>query len=354
METLSQQLQAPLPYLTEEVQGIQGTLKTAPSDFRVDEIPLYLPSGEGTHLYLKIEKTGVSSEQLLMHLAKVLEVARREIGVAGLKDRQAVTRQWVSVPENCESRIPQIDTDAIRVLQVSRHGNKLKTGHLVGNRFEIVVRDVASDALARAQQIRDMLLQSGVPNFFGTQRFGIDSETLETGEKLLRGTLSPQSIPPQRRKFLVRLALSSVQSALFNLVLSERLRNGCVHQVRKGDVLQVVRSGGPFISDDPETDQQRFDQREVVTTGPLFGPKMKQPVELPGREEAEILERSQFTPEHFKQFKKLTPGARRPLIIWLEELEVDPFDGGLRFRFDLPSGVYATMVLREFMKNDVN
>ncbi|MEW4490155.1 tRNA pseudouridine(13) synthase TruD [Thalassoglobus sp. JC818] len=352
METLSQQLQTPLPYFTKEVEGIQGVLKATPTDFRVEEIPLYLPCGEGSHVYLKIEKTGVSSEQLLMHLSKVLETSRREIGVAGLKDRQAVTRQWVSVPESCESRIPNLDTDAIRVLEVSRHGNKLKTGHLIGNRFEIVVRELASDAYAQAKQIRETLLQSGVPNFFGTQRFGIDAETLETGEKLLRGTISPQSIPPQRRKFLVRLALSSVQSALFNLVLAHRLNNNSVHQIRKGDVLQVVRSGGPFVSDDPATDQKRFENREVVTTGPLFGPKMKQPVELPGREEAEVLERSNLNEEHFKQFKKLTPGARRPLIIWLEELEVDQVDDGLRFQFELPSGVYATMVLREFMKND--
>ncbi len=351
MPELTELLKTPHEYFTDRNMKIGGTLKSEPADFRVEEIPIYTPSGEGEHLYLWIEKEDISAEFLLQHLAKTLQIHRNDVGVAGMKDRRAITRQWVSVPGSAEANLSKVDSDQIRVLDSNRHTNKLKTGHLRGNRFTLIVREVSPEAKADAESIRQVILSRGLPNYFGTQRFGIDGETLQTGQKLLSGELDPQKIPYQRRKFLTRLALSAVQSALFNRLLSERTKLGLSHKVQLGDVLQVVASGGPFVSDDPRTDQRRFEAREIVTTGPLFGPKMKEPAgDVYGWEFA-ILDQFDLSPEVFGKFKKLTPGARRPCLLWLDELNVEEVDDGLQFQFELPTGAYATIVMEEFLKS---
>lgn len=353
MSRLAETLQDNLPRLTGDNDLISGNLKTEPCDFIVEEIPVYLPCGDGEHFYLWIEKEGLSAEQLLIHLSKSLEVKRSDIGVAGLKDRHAITRQWISVPGHCENLIDRVPTESVRVLQTSRHQNKLKSGHLRGNKFTLMIRNVDQTMLEHAFDKREQILQLGVPNYFGTQRFGINAETLALGEQLVRGEKDPQSIPPQRRKFLTRLALSSVQSALFNLVLAERIRNGTTHRVQLGDVLQVTASGGPFVCTDPATDQTRFDRREVVTSGPIFGPKMKTATDLPGELESGMLKQFALTSADFERFKKLTAGTRRPFLLWLEDLELQVVPVGLQFRFSLPSGAYATVVMREFLEDSV-
>lgn len=350
MSQLLDLAQSPLTYLTDPSLKIGGELKSIPEDFEVEEIPLYLPSGEGEHIYLWIEKRDISAEFLQQHLARQLGIRREEIGMAGLKDRRAITRQWVSVPGSCEPKVDTLDTELIRVLKIGRHTNKLKTGHLLGNRFRMIVRDVCENALTIAATIRTELLQRGIPNYFGAQRFGIDGETLQTGQQLLDGSLKPEAIPYQRRKFLTRLSLSAVQSVLFNVILSDRLQSQTAHTVQQGDVLQVVTSGGPFVSAEPHIDQLRFDAREVVTTGPLFGPKMKMPTEQALDYELGFLKSVDLTLDTFSRYKKLTSGARRPLLLWLAELQVSQAEHGLQFEFSLPTGTYATIVLREFIK----
>ena len=338
-----------LPRFSADENRFEGTLKSIPSDFVVEEIPAYLPSGEGEHIFLLVEKEGISAEQLQMHLSKTLEISRNELGIAGLKDRHAITRQWVSVPFRCEHKFKEVESEFIRVLEVSRHQNKLKTGHLKGNDFKIVVRDSPKNSFARSVAVQESILAKGVPNFFGSQRFGRDAETVRVGEQLLRGEIEPQSIPKQRRKFLTRMGLSAVQSALFNAVLKERMERSTTHTVLMGDVLQVTASGGPFVCTEAEVDQLRFDKREVVTSGPIFGPKMKSPFDEAGELESTVLKQFDLTPEHFTRFKKLTPGARRPLILWLDELSVEEVNEGIQFQFSLPSGAYATTVMREFL-----
>lgn len=341
-------VQHPLPRLCNDLPGIGGGLKGEPEDFVVEEIPVYLPSGEGEHLFLWLEKRDLSAEQLQQHLVRTLSIGREAVGMAGLKDRRAITRQWVSVPVRCADRIELLNTDQVRLLEAKRHTNKLKTGHLRGNRFSILLRDVSPEAVPRAEAICQRILQQGFPNYFGEQRFGIDGETLDIGQKLLDGRMTMRDIHPQRRKFLGRLALSAVQSALFNAVLAERIRSGTVQTVQPGDVLQVVQSGGPFVSVEPLVDQPRFDAHEVVTTGPLFGPSMKAPVGAAAEFETAFLARFGMQIEQFSQYRKLTSGARRPLLIWLDELAVNFEESGLRFEFSLPVGTYATVLLQEF------
>jgi len=337
-------------WLTESLSGIGGRVKVEPEDFVVEELPLYLPGGDGEHLYLWIEKRDVSGERLLDQLARRLRISRNDIGMAGLKDRRAVTRQFVSVPQACEPRLAEVDGDGIRLLSSARHRNKLRTGHLAGNRFDILIRDVAPAAATTLAAWLEAVRCLGVPNPYGEQRFGYGGETLALGEALLRGERRPGSIPPARRRFLLRLALSSVQSRLFNQVLDERLRDGLLHRALAGDVMQVVASGGPFVVEDPEVEQRRCDAREIVLTGPMFGPKMKPPRGVPAEREARVLDSAGLTAADFERFAELLPGTRRPLVVWPEDLSGEAAPEGVRLRFTLPPGAYATALLDEIRK----
>jgi tRNA pseudouridine13 synthase len=340
----------PLPWITGSLAGIGGSSKVHAEDFIVEEIPAYGPEESGEFLFLWVQKRELSSEQLVSHLARHLKIAHQDIGTAGMKDRQAVTRQMVSVPLRCQRLVESFEHERIRILEIHRHRNKLRTGHLKGNRFSILIRDVAPGAEQLARAIGDELARTGVPNFFGDQRFGRDAETLKLGLALLQGTRHAGAIPRARRRFLLRLALSAVQSALFNRALAERIGDGLIHRVLAGDVMQVVASGGPFVAVDPALEQPRFDSREVVISGPIFGPKMKQPAEKPARREARLLEAAGISLEAFERYSKLTPGTRRAYLIWPEGLAISAVPAGIRLAFSLPAGCYATVVLREFQK----
>lgn len=342
-----------LPYLTADLPGVGGELKQEPGDFEVEEIPAYVPIGSGEHLFLWIEKTGITTEQLTKHLIHTLRVPNRDIGVAALKDRHAVTRQFISVPAKFADRLPEVETDQVRVLSATLHQNKLRTGHLRGNRFSILLRNVQPNAAESAGAIASRLQQLGVPNYFGEQRFGRDGETAELGFALLKGEQVPEDIHPSRRRFLVRLALSAAQSVLFNQLLAARLRAGELHRVILGDVLQVIASGGVFVCEDVEADQRRFENREIVPAGPLFGPKMKMAAADIAEREAQVLKDHHLSPDDFRRYHELTSGARRPYLIFPTDLEVASEADGLRFRFSLPSGSYATVLLREFQKDAV-
>jgi tRNA pseudouridine13 synthase len=337
------------PCLMAELSGVSGRLKSIPEDFVVEEIPAFPLTGEGNHLYLLVEKRDLSHEQMLRHVATALRIPRGDIGTAGMKDRRAVTRQFISVPASCEPLLPSLETDSLRVLSATRHPTKLKTGKLKGNRFSILLRDVPANAAALAGPIRERLLAVGFPNYFGSQRFGTDHETLSLGFALLRGEKRPGDLPGSRRKFLLRLSLSAVQSWLFNRCLAERIAAGDAARVIPGDVLQVCASGGLFVSEQAAIDQQRLGAGEVAVTGPMFGPKMKLPLLEPFRREQAVLEQSQLALDAFARFPKLTAGTRRPYLMRPASLEINAEPDGLRFEFALPAGSYATELLREFV-----
>lgn len=172
---------APLPLLTGDLPGIGGRIKAAPEDFEVEEIPAYAPSGQGEFLYLWVEKRGMGAEYFLRQVARRLDIPPGEVGSAGLKDRHAVTRQMLSVPASAEPRLDALDGDGIRLLDRSRHTNKLRSGHLHGNGFRIVVRDVVPEAGERLPALLDRVRAVGLPNFYGPQRFGRDGETGRLG-----------------------------------------------------------------------------------------------------------------------------------------------------------------------------
>ena len=171
-----------LPLAFPDRPRVAARLKAIPEDFEVDEIPVYTPCGQGGHLFLWVEKRDVAGGDLLKRLAAELAIAPQDIGAAGTKDRRAVTRQWLSVPEECEDRLPWVRQLAdIHILNVVRHGNKLRTGHLWGNRFSILLRDADPACLADLAGTARLVAERGFPNFFGTQRFGWSKDTLRIG-----------------------------------------------------------------------------------------------------------------------------------------------------------------------------
>jgi tRNA pseudouridine13 synthase len=345
----------PPPLLTHDLPGIGGRIKTEPEDFEVEEIPAYEPSGSGDYLYLWVEKRDMGAEYFTRQVAQRLGIATGEVGTAGMKDRRAVTRQMVSVPTRAEEQLPRLDGDGLRVLRVSRHGNKLKPGHLHGNRFRILVRGTEPTAAERLGPLLDRLRREGLPNFYGAQRFGRDGETVLLGLALLRG--QPPPVPDSGRRpnvrspFLRRLALSAAQSALFNHYLAARLRDGLLRRVLPGDVMGKWPFGGLFVVTDVVREQERFDARETVHTGPIFGRKTFAAADEAAAREAAALQEGSLTPAALRGFGKLLQGTRRHNLVYVEDLTAAANSKGMQLTFTLPAGSYATVLLTEMMKS---
>ncbi len=340
--------------LTAELPGIGGQIKKEPEDFEVEEVPAYEPCGSGDHLFLWIEKREMGADYFVKQVAKRLGIDSREVGTAGLKDRHAVTRQMVSVPVTVEEKVGELDGDGIQVLQVNRHTNKLKTGHLHGNKFRVLIRDVTPDGPLEntVSAVLAEIERQGMPNFYGPQRFGHDGETSDAGFAMLRGESQPKSQKKKPTSFFKRLALSAAQSALFNAYLANRLNEGLFRKVLAGDVMSKWPVGGMFVVEDVEAEQARFDAREIVTSGPIFG-KKTYPAKLEAAErETAILSDFQLTSDVFGQFGKLTLGTRRHNLVYVEGLSFEVEPEGVRLSFQLPAGCYATVLLREVVKSE--
>jgi tRNA pseudouridine13 synthase len=335
---------AAVPLATATLPGIGGRIKVQPDDFEVEEVPAYEPSGSGTFLFLWVEKRSMGAEYFVRQIARRLNIPTENVGTAGNKDRQAVTRQMVSVPEEAEPRLGQLDGDGIRLLRVSRHGNKLRPGHLHGNRFRVLVREVVAGAEQHLPALLEHIRQQGMINFYGSQRFGREGETVRLGLELLAG---------QRKRrvtsFLRRLSLSAVQSALFNHYLARRLADELVRRVLPGDVMARWPFGGLFRAEDVEREQQRLDSREIVPTGPMFGRKMFAAHDEAGQREAETLQAAGLTEQSFHGFGKLLGGTRRHILIYVDDLAAAIEPEGVRLTFTLPAGAYATILLQELM-----
>lgn len=337
------------PLGTAELPGIGGRIKVEPEDFDVEEIPAYEPSGSGDFLYLWLEKRGMGAEYFTRQVAKRLSIAAGEVGTAGLKDRHAVTRQWVSAPASAEANLHLLEGDGIRVLRVSRHTNKLRPGHLHGNRFRVLVRDVETGNDADVTAIIERIQQHGLPNFYGAQRFGRDGETLRLGLALLRGETPERKV---RNPFLKKLALSAAQSALFNHYLGQRLVDGLLRIVMPGDVMSKYPFGGMFVAEDAAREQARFAAREIVSAGPIFGRKTFPATAAAAEREAATIAAWGLTEAQFSGFGKLLQGTRRHNLIYVDDLAWEKVADGLRLTFTLPAGSYATVLLREIMKCD--
>jgi tRNA pseudouridine13 synthase len=341
-------LRVDLPYLTSALPGTGGVLRTVPEDFIVDEIGAYSPSGAGDHVFVRIEKRGLTTAQAVQRIARALGVGERDIGVAGMKDRHAVTRQWLSLPPPVTpEQATALALDDVRVLEAARHGHKLRTGHVRANRFVLRVRGVApklEDAEARAKAILDVLARPpGAPNFYGEQRFGREGDNAARGRELLAG-----GKPPRDRK-LARLLVSALQSELFNAWLTARMNDGLYARVLAGDVLHKL-GGGMFTCEDAATDEARLVAGELVVTGPMFGDTMRAAAGDAAAREDAILAAAGLARDSFASVRAIAEGTRRDASIQVGEPSVTAEGETLEVAFTLPGGAYATTVMREVMK----
>jgi tRNA pseudouridine13 synthase len=336
------------PFITPDLPGIGGELKREPAHFVVQEIPLYLPSGQGEHVYVTFTREGWTTRSLQKRLAAVFGLRETGVGFAGLKDKDAVVTQTFSLHlhtisvEEVEAKVAE--QLPVKVLEVSRHMNKLRRGHLLGNRFSILLSEPAPDSLGPAQKIAAALKERGLPNYFGEQRFGIQGDNAERGRCLIKKGKGP------REKWLRQLLLSAYQSELFNLWLGRRIKRGLFDIILPGDIAKKTDTGGLFTVEDPNAEQKRFDAGEISFTGPIFGSKMTAASGRAGQMEQEILEAEELDNTLLAQ--NGLKGGRRRARLNLDSLSIDRRDGGLLFNFALPKGSYATTLLREFIKPD--
>ncbi len=314
-----------LPYLTSDMPGIGGRIKEDVQDFRVEEVPLYDASGQGTHLYFRVTKRGVPTHAAVERIARHMGVAPMEIGFAGLKDAQAVTSQVMSLEHADATRLEAFKDSQVQLEVIGLHTNKIRPGHLAGNRFVVRLRGAGADQLPQAATIWEVLLRRGVPNYFGEQRFGARGDTARLGELLVRNDLdefikvflgrSTPADPPDCRaardafdtgffnrgldrwprhyvnerkalaaykkrkhagpavaaieKRMKRLYVSAFQSEIFNEVLAERIQT--IDQVFAGDLAVKLDSGGVFMVEDPAIEQPRAAAFEISPTGPIIG-----------------------------------------------------------------------------------
>ncbi len=339
---------ARLPFMSGDLPGIGGTLKASPEHFQVEELLPYAPAGEGEHLFISLRRQGWNTADVGRALGTCLSLKNTDIGWGGRKDKNAVTTQTFSLRLPMSMPLRDV-TSALKdlpfdILGMERHGNKLKTGHVAANRFRIILSQTHSGAIAGAQAIGQRLRRTGLPNFYGEQRFGIDLRNIDRSMALLkRGKARGK-----KEVFLV----SVFQSALFNLWLKERIDKGTFDTLLVGDLVKKTDTGGMFVVEDLTEALQRFRDRKIVFTGPIYGHKMRPAGGQAAEQERTLMQHFDLTADTFKPLR--APGSRRVGILYLDDLSITEVAQGLEFTFTLPSGAYATTLLREFTRTEID
>ncbi len=397
-------------------EGIGGVIKQRPEDFVVEELPLYEPTGEGEHLYLRVEKINVPHGELMSVLRRYFRVPERSIGYAGMKDKIGVTRQTISLHVMKDPPSLELPHQRINVLWAKRHRNKLRRGHLIGNRFIIKIRQVDPNQVQYVRDMMDELNRRGMPNYYGPQRFGYRANNHILGAALLReqyqelldellgscGSSFPEYQRRRRESYDARkwdkaaaewsvadqaelkacnalcagknpgqacqaigstwlkFMVSALTSAIFNRVLERRLEMGDI-QLLAGDLAFKYDSRAVFLVTEDELKTGTLDTRlksgEITPSGPIWGDKMTQCHGDVGQWEHQALEEFDIPADRFSQSNWTAPGMRRPLLVPLKNTEVD---GGsdehgpyISVAFELTRGSFATVALREIMKVDM-
>jgi len=404
--------------MTADTPGIGGCIKARPEDFIVEEIPLYPFSGDGEHTLFQIEKKSFAAMDAFAEIAKTLGVPRNRIGYAGLKDARAVTTQWLSVDNISPEKVELVNKiKGIRILQFARHKNKIRVGHLAGNRFTIRVRRFQiprPEALDRAKHIMEKLALRGVPNYYGPQRFGSRKDSHILGSLVLMtkqeefidlylglpnhldGSVSfaarthyqngdfqkahdtwPRYCHDQRKvlhslirtggnkkkafnaleKSIKKFYISAYQSDLFNQVLAARMPD--IDRLLRGDMAYKHENGACFRVEEPHVEQPRCDRFEISPTGPLIGSRMETATGPAGEIENPLIQEAQLAKEELDKMRYYrSRGGRRPLRFQPRNIDVadgeDSHGEYIQVKFEFDSGCYATSILREIIKTADN
>ena len=347
--------------------SIDFHFKQTPRDFVVEELPLYEFSGEGEHLILFIRKKSLSTLELVSMIAKHLGIKNKEIGYAGLKDKHAMTKQYISVLKKYEEQMDNFSHDGVKIISKAYHNNKIRTGHLKGNRFFIKLKKVNPTSAQKIDEALKKISKQGMPNFFGYQRFGNDGDNHILGEKIAKGEKK------ERNPKIKRLLINAYQSHLFNLWLSRRLEINTLIQNFKpqelesllnmpnnelvkmkaqkhpfklinGDIMEHYPYGRLFDFDGQEDDCNRFNDRGISPTGLLCGKKVKISSDTAGEIEKDFDDEIN------------ADGARRYAWVFPEDVEgrFKQEEAQYELNFSLPKGSYATVLIEELAKRKIN
>ena len=329
------------PYLHGGPLGHVG-FKVEPEDFVVEELLGFEPSGVGEHCLVWVEKRDLDSNAAAARLADSLGLRRRLVSHCGLKDRNAVTRQWFSLhmPGQDSPEAEQMESDGLRVLKITRNTRKLRRGIHFGNRFTIRLRDPSFTMEDAAERWR-LISNQGAPNFFGSQRFGNEGRNVEKALAMFRGDFTPAD------RLLRGILLSAARSQIFNAVVAARMEQGNWNRPLLGEVYGFPDNGTLLLIGNQRGDEaMRFHEGKVELTAPLWGVG-----ELHSADEVRELESTVVS-----SFPELTAGLeaaelrqeRRVIRLRPINPELRAREGGdLELRFDLPRGTYATTLLRE-------
>ena len=347
--------------------SIDFHFKQSPRDFVVEELPLYEFSGEGEHLILLVRKKGLSTNEMIGQFARYLGIKNKEIGYAGLKDKHAMTKQYISLHKKHEETLENFNFDGIKILSKTYHNNKIRIGHLKGNRFYIKVKKVNPTSAAKIDEALKNIEKNGMPNYFGYQRFGNDGDNHILGEKLAKGEAKERN--PRVKKLLI----NAYQSHLFNLWLSRRLEiNSLVasfepkeletllnmpqnelvkmkeqkhpFKLMSGDLMEHYPHGRLFEFEGTEHDFERFNTRDISVTGLLCGKKVRVAESLAGEIEKDFNDTIN------------ADGARRYAWVYPTDIEgrFNNVEAQYEMNFTLPKGSYATVLIEEIAKKKIN
>jgi tRNA pseudouridine13 synthase len=341
------------------------------SDFVVNELPLYEFSGEGEHLILHVRKKDLTTWQMVQKLSEVCGAKTRDFGYAGLKDKDGMTTQYISVHKSFEAKLANFSDEKIKIIKTTYHNNKIRTGHLKGNRFFIRLKRVNKVDAQKLGNALKILAKEGTPNFFGYQRFGRDGDNYAQGLEILSGKRR------ERNRKMHDFLISAYQSHLFNTWLSRRLEIGhilasfsdtdaakalgfdesLVKDLKKqphflkflqGDVAHHYPVGKAFVCEDLETEIERFNKHETTLTGWLPGNRSMRCEGFAKTIEDEIYA------ESLNYLSKMD-GSRRLAWIFLEDVEYNykEDENWFEMHFTLPKGAYATVVLEELLHSEL-
>jgi len=331
----------PRAYSTTVAEVATANIKKSHEDFIVSEKLGFEPTGDGEHVLLWIEKAGFNSEYLAKKIAKLAGVKPFDVGYCGMKDRQAVTRQWYSVhlPGKPAPDWRHLEGPTLKVLRAERHNKKLKRGIHEGNGFDIVLRDIQGDK-ARIESLLDQTATGGAPNYFGPQRFGKEGENISNA---LNWLLDPRK---QGARDVRSIYLSTLRSVFFNMILGKRVEQGSWNNVLPGELVQLNGTHSFFACDTPdELIAERLNRFDIHPTAPLAG-MGKQPSGAVLALETELLQ--PFADIVAALEREGLNAQRRSLRMRPDNFSwqwVD--DTSLQVKFDLPAGGFATTVLRE-------
>ena len=336
--------------------------KQSKDDFVVTEIPLYEFSGEGEHLILKIRKKDLATWDAVQIIANFVGCKDRDIGYAGLKDKNAMTVQSISIHKQYEEKLKTFKHDKIKILETTRHNNKVKVGHLKGNKFFIRLKRVTPVDARKIEQVLGQIATLGMPNYFGFQRFGIEGDNWKKGRDIIDGKLK------EKRRNLRQMYINAYQSHMFNAWLSKRVEISKLvnafepkelvdklqlplqtikdmkaqeHflKLMLGDLMSHYPFGRIFHVEDLAVEAEKFNNRDRVPTGLLAGKRVKKSEGLAYEYEKEFDEKLQ------------EDGARRFAWIFPDEIasEYKEDKNWFELSFSLPKGSYATELISELM-----